>query len=448
MKKNLKLVAGIIIFNGDFLLRQVLESIYPHVDAICIAEGPVTWWQQQGFTTSTDDTNKILNEFPDPDNKIKIVHGQYTEKDDQCRAWFELVPTDTDYILCVDADEVHRQEYLVRLKEYLIEHEPTSVGFKSDSFYGGFERIVGGFEREHTFKRVLKYVNGCSYKTHRQPTLAINGADIVGKDISGQELFEETGITMWHGSYLSPLAVYNKIQYYEAAVIDKGRCIPNYFEDVWLAWVTGDDKQRLAIEEKWNGVQEFVPEARGECKTIPYEDEHPDVIIRDMDELRAKFEKELKDVCLIKQIAGRIVRNESVSVEEYFPSQPTETLLPHIEKPHVTGNLVISRDYFIEIMEALKLQHEHDTKCLDAFEIILPDSRVSYYDNSKLNNALLGILQKAFSDENDHSWIEYFMYELNYGAKYEEGCVTSNDKVVPMSDAGELYDFLVTPVTN
>ena len=79
----MKIAFGMIVFEGDYVLKQCLEQVYPFASQILIAEGPVSYWQRQGRTTSLDDTNKILDEFPDPENKIKIVHGQFNEKDDQ-----------------------------------------------------------------------------------------------------------------------------------------------------------------------------------------------------------------------------------------------------------------------------------------------------------------------------------------------------------------------------
>lgn len=313
----LKLTFGLITLNADFFLKQVLESIYPLAHKIIIADGAVTWWAKNGFPNgSADDTIKIIQEFPDPEKKILLVKGgPYIEKDDQCRAWFQHVPPDTDYVICNDADEVHSPENLEKLIRFLEKEQPTSVGFKSDSFFGGFERIIGGFERDHSFKRVLKYFQGCYYRTHRQPTLAfntlkqgdilppfqmqINGYDIEGKDITGNHLYEATGITMWHGSYVSPKGVFNKIRYYEGAVIEDGKCIPNYFKDVWLPWVISQTTkpqylQWYDIEKKWKGVQEFVPEARPECFTEPFRGIHPPAIVKAMPELVQKFNEELK----------------------------------------------------------------------------------------------------------------------------------------------------------
>lgn len=300
----LKISFGIIVLNGDFFLRQVIESIYPYAHSICVAEGSVKYWREQGIETSQDETNLILHTFPDPDNKLKIVHGTWDEKTEQCQAWFKLVPEDTDYVFCVDSDEVHSAENIEKLIKFLEKEQPTSVGFKSDSFYGGFDRIIGGFEREHSFKRVLQYKKGCIYRTHRQPTLSLNGIDIEGKDISGNQLHSATGITMWHGSYVSPKGVKDKIQYYENAVITQGNCIANYFENVYLNWVLNPHK-RQQIEQTYKGVQEFNPQTRGEAFTMPFSGNHPDIIKRDMVHLIQKFEIQLEKILNSKKIEDK-----------------------------------------------------------------------------------------------------------------------------------------------
>ena len=85
----MKIAVGMIVFEGDYVLKQCLEQLYPHVDQILISEGPVTFWQQRGKTTSEDSTNEILSNFPDPENKLKVVHGQFKEKDDQSNAYMK-----------------------------------------------------------------------------------------------------------------------------------------------------------------------------------------------------------------------------------------------------------------------------------------------------------------------------------------------------------------------
>ena len=43
-----------IVFEGDYVLRECLQQVYPHASQILIAEGPVKYWQEKGRTTSLD----------------------------------------------------------------------------------------------------------------------------------------------------------------------------------------------------------------------------------------------------------------------------------------------------------------------------------------------------------------------------------------------------------
>ena len=73
--ESMRIAFGMIVFNGNYVLEEVLTSVYPYAAQILIAEGPVKFWQDQGFSTSTDGTNEVLHNFPDPDGKIKVVHS-------------------------------------------------------------------------------------------------------------------------------------------------------------------------------------------------------------------------------------------------------------------------------------------------------------------------------------------------------------------------------------
>ena len=106
----MKIAFGIIVFNGNYVLKEVLESIYPYANQILIAEGPVQFWQDEGYSQSIDGTIELIDNFPDPDNKIKVVHGQYAEKDEQCNAYMQHITGDNDYIWNVDSDEVFKPE--------------------------------------------------------------------------------------------------------------------------------------------------------------------------------------------------------------------------------------------------------------------------------------------------------------------------------------------------
>jgi hypothetical protein len=291
---TLKIAFGMIVFEGDYVLKECLEQVYPFASQILIAEGPVSYWQRQGRTTSTDDTNKILDEFPDPDNKIKIVRGQYSEKDDQCKTYMRHINDDIDYIWNLDSDEVYKTEDLIKIIEFLKQENPTSVGIRSCSFYGGFDDYLTGFElKQDNFLRIFRYVKGSTWQTHRPPTIQYPvEANITRKHIDSNTMYNILGVQMYHYSYVFPVQVHTKVNYYKDSV-SRENCIDDYFNNVYLPWVTSSNEGRKAIEEKYLGVHEFKPNVRGECYTEKFTFEHPESIEKNLIDLKIKFDKQI-----------------------------------------------------------------------------------------------------------------------------------------------------------
>ena len=296
----MKIAFGMIVFEGDYVLKQCLEQIYDHASQILISEGPVKYWQNLGKKTSEDETNKILNEFPDPENKIKVIHGQFEEKDDQSNAYMKYINDDIDYIWMIDSDEIYKKEDIEKTIKFLEQHQPTSVGVRSISFYGGFDRYLTGFElNTDNFLRIFKYEPDCDWLAHRPPTINYRGK-IETKHINSDLFYSMTGVQMYHYSYVFPDQVFKKVSYYKAAV-SRNLCIDNYFYSIYFPWVTGDNQRKSEIENAYNGVHEFQPYHRGECRTEKFELQHPEAIIKDLEILTKKFHDQLKKYYMTTQ---------------------------------------------------------------------------------------------------------------------------------------------------
>ncbi|MBC7382805.1 MAG: hypothetical protein H7296_07385 [Bacteroidia bacterium] len=123
-----------------------------------------------------------------------------------------------------------------------------------------------------------------------------------------------------------------------------------------------------------------------------------------------------------------------------------ETSITHIAHTNanmVLGNVYFSRELFVEMINEIEKQYEYDRKCSDAFKVILPNDYVSNYDNHWLQNQLLKVLQIAMNDNDKNSWIEYYLWELDFGKKYKVGCASNKDgSPIDLSDAGRLWDYL------
>ena len=295
----MKIAFGMIVFNGDFVLQQCLEQIYPFASQILIAEGPVEYWRDKGHVISSDNTNRILYDFPDPEGKIKIVHGPYGEKDEQCNAYMKFLNDDTDYLWQIDSDEVYKTEDIENIIEFLQEDLPDSVGVKPYSFFGGFDYYISGFEEAtDNFLRIFRVFPGSRWITHRSPTMGHKPEyrQYPNVHVTSDELYTLHGVRMYHYSYVFPTQVQAKMSYYESKVA-RNKIIPNYFARVWLPWATSSIQSEKSFIEGLNcGVHEFKPEFRGDAYPLPYAASygHPEAIERDKEKLKARLEEELK----------------------------------------------------------------------------------------------------------------------------------------------------------
>lgn len=103
----------------------------------------------------------------------------------------------------------------------------------------------------------------------------------------------------------------------------------------------------------------------------------------------------------------------------------------------------MDKTLFCDSLRALQQQHKHDQDWSAKLAALFPEERIfGIYDNSKVNNALLHILQQEMNDASKDSWIEYFCYELDFGRKYYEGCAAQDGKNIDLSSPETLFDYL------
>lgn len=288
--------AAMIVLNGDHVLEQSLRSIYDFVDEIVVAEGPVKYWQSMGVERSTDSTLEILANFHDPDKKLRYASGKYSEKDEQFQRALDLMRTQPDYLLQVDADEVWTNSALEGLNNLLKDRSPVSVGVHSHTFVGGLDRVIGGFEEKtDNFLRVFKWEDNCKFITHRPPTIRYkDGNQTRGRGhVDSDEARDYYGVSMCHYSYVWPTQVKSKIEYYKSKV-SMQNCIPDFYDSYWLPWTkTENIEKKWEIESKIMGMHEFKPEIRGPAFTKPYTGEHPSDIFEVISQLENRKVSEL-----------------------------------------------------------------------------------------------------------------------------------------------------------
>jgi len=103
----------------------------------------------------------------------------------------------------------------------------------------------------------------------------------------------------------------------------------------------------------------------------------------------------------------------------------------------------MNKELFLETIGNLERQRVLDDKCNEAFGVLLSNDYVTGYDNTLLEDQLMKVLKIAMNDNHAGSWIDYFVYELDFGKDYEKGKVTIDSKPVVLRTASHLWELLL-----
>lgn len=300
-----------IVFNGDDFLFESLSSVYSFAHEILIVEGAVkrVWSIANKDGSSTDKTNEILKNFPDPDSKIKIKHGRWKDKTYMTNAL--LHEATGDYIWRLDSDEVYKQEDLKAIAKILRNRDEIAfVSIMAIEFFHGFNDVVKYADgRElYSYDRIWKFTPGAYFIGHRPARLYDPNTKKIMNDgivLTGKEL-SLTNIFMYHYPYVTIKQVKDKLQfYYNLYLREFGIAFPlskifkrvpvfgkmlfsirfldnyrirrsaeilnfNFINTVWNCW----EKDKKRIEDEF-GVSFNV---KIKCVTEPFEGEHPKAI--------------------------------------------------------------------------------------------------------------------------------------------------------------------------
>ena len=98
---------------------------------------------------------------------------------------------------------------------------------------------------------------------------------------------------------------------------------------------------------------------------------------------------------------------------------------------------MISKQNFIKYIDKLKELRSAEDALNSAGKLL--DFSISFAEYEQL---IVDVLEDAFDDQG-FNWISYFIYELNFGSEWCQGCIEMNGEDVFLSNASELYDVLV-----
>lgn len=108
---------------------------------------------------------------------------------------------------------------------------------------------------------------------------------------------------------------------------------------------------------------------------------------------------------------------------------------------------MISKEKFVEIINRLKSYNELQDKINDLFKENIDNKENDFCNAGGIcighESVVVELLENMFNTD----MISYWIYELDYGEKYTEGCVLDeNMNNIDLSTAEKLYDYLVQAI--
>lgn len=100
---------------------------------------------------------------------------------------------------------------------------------------------------------------------------------------------------------------------------------------------------------------------------------------------------------------------------------------------------MITKKQFIKYMNEFQHLEIIEDEITKAFRKLSSDFNQIHF--GRYIDLISSILKDTFNDKND--WISYWIYDLEFGKKYEPNSVTMNKKPIKMKTAGDLYDVLM-----
>lgn len=105
---------------------------------------------------------------------------------------------------------------------------------------------------------------------------------------------------------------------------------------------------------------------------------------------------------------------------------------------------MISKEGFVEIINRLRETDDIKNKVNEIFRNSTDSKLIDCLEASSLmichEDIVVKLLEIIF---NDHEILSYWLYELDYGRKYTEGCISDENGNIDISTLEKLYEYLV-----
>lgn len=101
---------------------------------------------------------------------------------------------------------------------------------------------------------------------------------------------------------------------------------------------------------------------------------------------------------------------------------------------------MLSKEVFSEYMDELKRIIDDSYQVSIALKRLSPD--FGGFANDRAERIIIDLLKIVMNDTGKYSDIDYFIYELEWGTKYEKGCYSEAGIDIPLRTVDDLWDRL------
>jgi len=110
-------IGAIVAVNCDEdNIEYCLKGIYDFCDKVVVVYSNTNWMNEK----KEDRTIEIIDKFPDPLNKLKIIKGSFVTQPGQRTVGLEYLREENyDYVFVVDSDEIYKPENLLNAKSFI-----------------------------------------------------------------------------------------------------------------------------------------------------------------------------------------------------------------------------------------------------------------------------------------------------------------------------------------
>lgn len=100
----------------------------------------------------------------------------------------------------------------------------------------------------------------------------------------------------------------------------------------------------------------------------------------------------------------------------------------------------MTRQVFVDTINAIKDYH---TKINNIQTVLEENCQDSVFWPPSLEDTLVNVLIEVFNDD-PADIITYYIYELEFGEKWESGMITDNEQDIKLKTPEDLYDYLIS----